>query len=78
ETTLPADALYADMASERRVQSPGSDKEVYGFLKDLLQRLIEAVSPDPMATTRLFDGLLNIEPFSAHPVLTKQLVEELR
>ena len=78
EATLPADALYADMASERRVQSLVGDNEVYGFLKDLLQRLIEAVSADPMATARLLDGLLTIEPFSVHPVLTKQLVEELR
>jgi len=78
EMSLPTDSLYADMASERRVQTAEAGEEVEAFLQDLFDRLIRAAGSDAGAAQRVAQSLVNIEPFSAHPAITRKIMERLR
>jgi hypothetical protein len=78
EMALPADALYADMASERRVQTEGESGEAERTLSDLARRFIEATGPDEAAAARVLASLASIEPFSSHPALTTRIIESFR
>lgn len=77
ELSLPTDALYADMASERRVQNDNDAAEVVNMLRDLATRLTEAAD-DPTAAERILAMLPQIEPFSSYPAATKHVQESLR
>ena len=76
ELSLPVDALYADMASERKVQRSEDDRETEAFLKGMLTRLVQAASGDAASGKRLLAALPHIEPFSAHPSITKRILEQ--
>ncbi len=78
ELTLPTDAIYADMASERRVQPSFDDNEVAIYLTDVARRMSAALAGDSAAIERLLDSLAQMEPFSSHPAATQRVVEGIR
>lgn len=78
EMSIPTDSLYADMAADRGVQKPPSDEEVAAFLRDLAERMVAALGSDDAGITRLLDGLDRLEPFSAHPLITRETAEAIR
>lgn len=78
EMSLPTHALYADMAADRNVQPPEPDDQVEAILRDLAERIVNSIGHDSSAVVRLLDGLEKIEPFSAHPQVTRRMVEEMR
>jgi hypothetical protein len=77
EISLPTDALYADLASERKVQTSTDGADIEPFLKDLLAQLVTITGPNPADVRRLVDGLTHIEPFSTHPTITRRITEAL-
>ena len=78
EMSIPTDSLYADMAADRNVQRPASDEEVAQFLRDLADRMVEFSGSDVGGVARLLDGLDRLEPFSAHPLITRSTAEDIR
>lgn len=78
EIALPTDALYADMASERRVQPSLSDGEVETYLGDVARQMTAALGDDHAAIQRLLDSLGQMEPYSSHPAATLRVVEGIR
>lgn len=78
EMSIPTDSLYADMAADRSVQRPESDDDIAAFLRDLADRMVDALGSDGGAVDRLLDGLDRLEPFSAHAVITRNTVEAIR
>ena len=79
EMSLPVDSIYADMASDRVVQAKPEDAAVEADLLALAERLLSAVSGNSDATTRLLGGgLLELDVFAAHPMLTKKIAARLR
>jgi hypothetical protein len=78
ELSLPTDSLYGDMASERRVQLSADGEEVEAFLQDLFDKMTHAAGSDPGAALRLAQSLVNIEPFSTYPTISRKIMERLR
>jgi hypothetical protein len=78
ELSIPTDSLFADMASERKVLTAPSEGDIAGFLRDLAKRMVEALGSDDVAVARLLDSLDTLEPFAAHPQITRKTVEDLR
>jgi hypothetical protein len=78
ELSLPTDAIYADMASERRVQASGTDPETKAFLAEIAQRMVDSLADDRASMERLLDSLSQIEPFSSYPTAARSAIEELR
>jgi hypothetical protein len=78
EIALPADAIYADMASERRVQSSPNASELESYLADIATRMTSSLGDDRLARDRILDSLNTIEPFSAYPAVTKVIVDRIR
>ncbi len=78
EIALPTDTIYADMASERRVQSSPEDQEMEVYLTDVATRMVGALGPDSATIQRLLDSLSHIEPFSSHPAVAIRVVEGIR
>jgi hypothetical protein len=73
ESTYPADALYADMASDRpRVE----DERDLNSLRDLAVQILD-VAANLRDRNMLVQILHTIEPFSSHPHLTQEIVKEL-
>jgi len=60
EGTLPFDALYADMASERRATVDGTEDAQQ--LVDLAQGIINAIGDDPHSVARFLAALPLAEP----------------
>jgi Histidine kinase-, DNA gyrase B-, and HSP90-like ATPase len=77
ELAIPVDTLYADMASERRVQPPPDPEEIERTLGDLASRMVAAIRDDQPAVSRLLANLAHIEPFSLHPLVTRKVVQRL-
>lgn len=76
ERTFPADALYADMASDHRPK-----KFVEEGLKDkfteLVLCLLETVEAIEGGRTKVLESLSYMEPFCQYPELTESIVKEL-
>jgi hypothetical protein len=78
EVTVPLDAIYADMASERRVRSSLEDHEAEAYLTDVASRMVNALGEDSATIQRLLDSLPQIEPFSSHPAAALRVIEGVR
>jgi Histidine kinase-, DNA gyrase B-, and HSP90-like ATPase len=79
EMSLPVDSIFADMASDRIVQSRPPDADVEATLEKLAGELIAAVAVNKDARTRLLNGgLLALDVFAAHPEVTRRIVERYR
>lgn len=78
EMSLPVDSIYADMASDRIVQSKPGDTEAEAVLSLLAERLLDAVVGSPDARKRLLTGgFLELDIFAAHPDTTRRIVARL-
>jgi hypothetical protein len=77
ERTFPFDALYADMASERRPDAAESTSKTSEELYDLATRLLDVIGCDSEAASRFLENLTSIEPFSRFPDESHKLIEKL-
>jgi hypothetical protein len=77
ELNFPFDALYADMASERRPESAEGNQCKDEELYELAARILDAVGKDSESAFRLLQNLGSIEPFNKCPEETKRIVEKL-
>lgn len=78
EMTIPFDAIYADMASEREVEPDFSRDEIEEDLRVMLEAIVGALAGNPEARERLLAQVLMMEPFSGHADVTKRLLKEVR
>jgi hypothetical protein len=74
ESTFPADALYADMASDRPQHYDDPSAET---LRELAIRMVEAIQSAKGNASDLLQNLHTIEPFSDQPLLAIQIAKEL-
>lgn len=74
ESTYPADALYADLASDRPRAVEQRDLE---SLKELAWQILDATVNLPGGRNSLLKILHTIEPFSSYPDLTRKIVKEM-
>ncbi len=75
ERTFPADALYADMASERpRVYL---EEDLPGKFMELAQCLLSAADTVDGGRERLLESLIFLEPFCQYPEITESIIKEL-
>jgi hypothetical protein len=77
ERAFPFDALYADMASERRPATYEAGPKQTEFLFDLALQLLNAVGIDSPAASSLLKNLGLVEPFSRYPEKIESLKEKL-
>jgi hypothetical protein len=74
EATYPADALYADMASDRPRAADEHDSD---SLTELALQILDAASNLPGGKNSMLKVLHTIEPFSSYTELTSELVGRL-
>lgn len=73
ESTYPADALYADMASDR---PRAVEERSLASLRDLALQILDAAG-NLRDRNKLLQILHTIEPFSSYPDFTHEIVKEL-
>lgn len=78
EGTFPFDAVYADMASERRPEATPSDESVGEYLYELAVRILDALGTNEEAATQFMQNLGSIEPFCRYSVEAKAVAEKLQ
>jgi hypothetical protein len=78
EDMFPAEALYGDMASDRRhvQQRPPTSSEEE--LADLAGQLLDACGTNRASRINLLSSLHLLEPFSYHPDLTRAIVARMQ
>jgi hypothetical protein len=74
EANFPADALYADMASDHKIKT--IDEEVEEDLRFLAEYLFGAASSIEGGREKMLEGLHLLEPFCQYPDFTKKIVRE--
>ncbi len=77
ERTFPFDALYADMASERRPDTPEATETIEEDLYDLALRILDAIGNSAEGASQFLRSLSIIEPFSKYPEESRKLIEKL-
>jgi hypothetical protein len=77
EDMLPAEALYADMASDRRMVRQREQVTSEG-LNELADRLLDACGTDPERRRNLVSGLHRLEPFVFFRDITQTIVARLQ
>lgn len=77
ETTFPFDALYVDMASERRPEVADAVKKEGDRLMELAERIVSALGSGTPEAARFLEGLLSVEPFSRHTEKAKEIIQAL-
>lgn len=77
ERTFPFDALYADMASERRPNANKTDQNTREEMYDLALRMLDVIGRESESAARFVRGIASIEPFSRYPDDTESLKEKL-
>ena len=77
EEMFPVEALYADMASDKRHirQRPDSSEEE---LSDLAGQLIDACGTDKVSRSNLLSSLRLLEPFFHYPDITRAIVARMQ
>lgn len=76
ETTFPFDAVYADMASERRPSSNNQGSK-YEELFTLASTILDALGRDSDYAKQMINSLGSIEPFSFYPDETRSIQRKL-
>lgn len=76
EESYPVDSLYADMASDERIQS--DEIETYEHLRLLAENLMKSAEIIEGGKERIIEQLNIIDPFCNHPQITNLLKEEFR
>ena len=73
EQTFPFDALYADIAQERRPALDQATAEDEQALLDLAERIMSAIGDDKQSLKQFLDSLPSTEPFSQVPNLAVRI-----
>lgn len=74
ETTFPADALYADIASDKPRAADEHDRD---SLKELAFQILDATTNITGGRNAILDSLHQIEPFSKYPELASEIIREI-
>jgi hypothetical protein len=77
ESSLPFDALYADMASEIRPATEEPEDDGDHSLLALAEQILTAIGRETEAGRRFLATLHTIEPFSSVPALARSIAERL-
>lgn len=77
EESLPYEAVYADMASDRQPAADDSPEQREDRLRDMAMRLLEALGDIPEARQATLQHLHLLEPFCRNPELAKKIKESL-
>lgn len=75
EASFPVESLYVDVASEQKVKRAEDYRDE---LRALAQELIQGIGSGSPLRHGLLETLHQIEPFSAHPDIARQIAEELK
>ena len=78
EETLPFDAVYADMASERRPQIDVSDGDRDDALLALAENILASLGPDTAEGQRFLAALSKTEPFSRVPHVAQIITDRFK
>ncbi len=78
EETLPFDAVYADMASERRPQIDVSDGERDDTLLALAENILASLGPNTAEGQRFLAALAKTEPFSRVPHVARTITDKYK
>lgn len=78
EESFPFDAVYADMASDRRTAPLEKADEVEDRLMEIAGHLLAALASSPDARNAMLERLHLLEPFNRHPEMTTKIKEKLR
>lgn len=77
EEMFPAEALYGDMASDRRQVQQRPHTSSGEELADLAGQLLDACGTNRASRSNLLSGLHLLEPFSYYPDLTRAIVARM-
>ncbi|MBI5135768.1 MAG: ATP-binding protein [Nitrospirae bacterium] len=75
ESTYPADALYADIASDRPRATERCERD---SLRDLALQMLDAAGSVAGARDSLLANLHLVEPFCSYPEITGEIVKEIQ
>jgi hypothetical protein len=75
ERTFPADALYADMASDR--PRCCEDENIQENFRELALCLLNAADAIEGGKDRLLTSLVTLDPFCQYPEITESIIKEL-
>ncbi len=75
EETVPFDAVYADMAAERRPHMPVGGSEEDETLRVLAETILGSLGPDTEEGKRFLAAISKTEPFSRAPHVVQALVK---
>ena len=75
ETSFPTDSLYADMASDIKVEK--KSEELKTQLREMAETIASSLKPNSPAYGSLLSALHLIEPFSRYPDLAQEISKEL-
>lgn len=77
EESFPYEAVYSDMAADRQPASEETEEEAAARLRDMAQRLLDALAHLPDARLATLERLPQLEPFCRHPEIARSLKESL-
>jgi hypothetical protein len=77
EELFPFDALYADMAGERRMTDEESGSDLEDSLTEMAQLMLDAFGRGSEEARKLRERLHLLDPFSKHRELTSRIMERL-
>lgn len=75
EQSFPAEALYARLASDQRHRAASGDTEK--TFREMMNQLSAGWSGGAASRRALLESLHLVEPFSAHPDITRRIAQEL-
>jgi hypothetical protein len=77
EVSFPFDAVYVDMAADRRIERHMEVTREAEMLSTIISSMFEALSDDPEAAERLLQSIPSMEPFVFFPEQTKEILQRL-
>lgn len=78
EDSFPFDAVYADMASDRRTDTQERPEDVEDRLLEIAGHLLGALASTPQDRAGMLERLHLLEPFNRYPDMTTKIKEKLR
>jgi len=77
EQLFPFDALYADMAAERRITDDENNEEMERNLTEMAQLMLDALGRNSKEAKQLLSRLHILDPFAKHKEITTRIMEKL-
>ena len=78
EDSFPFDAVYADMASDRRTDTQERLEDAEDRLLEIAGHLLGALASTPQDRAAMLERLHLLEPFNKYPEMTTKIKEKLR